>query len=248
MSETLPLNVRFLVAGDTAVVAEFGDRVDRELSARVLQLAARVNASGIRGVYETVPTYRSLMVLHDPLEIDTASLIAKLRTLLDAPGTGDAQTKLWRIPACYDRAYAPDLEEIATRTRLGEEEVVKLHSGTVFHVYMVGFVPGFPYMGDLPAALELPRRADPRVKVPAGSIAIAARQTAVYPLESPGGWHLIGSTPVRLFDVRSSRPALLAPGDKVRFEQIGAREFEDIRSAVEADAYTVSFEMVGEGI
>jgi KipI family sensor histidine kinase inhibitor len=240
------VNVRFLVAGDTAVVAEFGDRVDRDLSARVLQLAARVNASGIAGVCETIPTYRSLMVLHDPLEIDTAALIARLRTLLDAPGTAAVQTKLWRIPACYERAYAPDLEEVAARTRLPAEEVVTLHSAAVFHVYMVGFVPGFPYMGDLPAPLELPRRVDPRVKVPAGSIAIAARQTAIYPLESPGGWHLIGSTPVRLFDVRSARPALLAPGDKVRFDPIGASEFEDIRSAVEADAYTVPFEMLSE--
>ena len=242
------MNVRFLVSGDTAVVAEFGDRVDRQLSAHVLQLAARVDASGIAGVYETVPTYRSLMVLHDPLTIDTAALIAKLRTLLDSPGTGAVQTRLWRIPACYERKHAPDLEEVAARTRLTEEDVVSLHSGTVFHVYMVGFVPGFPYMGDLPAALELPRRVDPRVKVPAGSIAIAARQTAVYPLESPGGWHLIGSTPVRLFDVRSSRPALLAPGDKVRFDPITASEFEDIRSAVEADAYAVRFETGSEGL
>lgn len=242
------MNVRFLVAGDTAVVAEFGDRVDRELSARVLQLAACIKASGITGVSETVPTYRSLMVLHDPLRIDTASLIARLRTLLDAPGTAAVQTKLWRIPACYERTYAPDLEEVAARTRLSEEEVVKLHSDAEFHVYMVGFVPGFPYMGDLPAALELPRRADPRVKVPAGSIAIAARQTAIYPLESPGGWHLIGATPVRLFDVRSARPALLAPGDKVRFEPISATDFREIRSAVEADAYTVACEMVSGGL
>jgi inhibitor of KinA len=240
------VNVRFLVAGDTAVVAEFGDRVDRELSARVLQFAVRVNACGIAGVTETVPTYRSLMVLHDPLTIDTASLIATLRTLLDAPGTEAVQMKLWRIPACYERAYAPDLEEVAARTRVSEQEVVKLHTATAFHVYMVGFVPGFPYMGDLPAALELPRRVDPRVKVPAGSIAIAARQTAIYPLESPGGWHLIGATPVRLFDVRSTPPALLAPGDKVRFEPIGATEFEDIRSAVEAGIYTPPFEVVSE--
>jgi KipI family sensor histidine kinase inhibitor len=241
------VDVRFLVAGDTAVVVEFGDRVDRELSGRVLQLAAGVNASGIAGVYETVPTYRSLMVLHDPLTIDTASLIARLRTLLDAPGTAPVQTKLWRIPACYERTHAPDLEEVAARTRLSQEEVVRLHSRTVFHVYMVGFVPGFPYMGDLPAALELARRADPRIKVPAGSVAIAARQTAIYPLESPGGWHLIGATPVRLFDQRSERPALLTPGDKVRFEPISATEFDDIRSAVEADAYTPSFESVSEG-
>jgi KipI family sensor histidine kinase inhibitor len=121
---------------------------------------------------------------------------------------------------------------------------VQRHSSTVFHVYMLGFVPGFPYMGDLPDALVLPRRTDPRVKVPAGSIAIAAGQTAIYPIESPGGWHLIGATPVRLFDVRLPQPALLAPGDKVQFTRVSRAEIDDIRAAVNADAYHVACETV----
>jgi KipI family sensor histidine kinase inhibitor len=120
--------------------------------------------------------------------------------------------------------------------------VVRLHSGTSFHVYMIGFVPGYPYMGDLPPSLVLPRRPDPRIRVPAGSIAIASSMTAIYPLESPGGWHLIGTTPIRLFDARWPRPALLCPGDSVCFEPVSAREFEVIRKESEAGTYQVPHE------
>jgi inhibitor of KinA len=242
--EPLRMDVRFLIAGDSAVVVEFGDRVDRVLSERVLRLSARVRAARIDGVLETVPTYRSLMVLHDPLTMPTRRLIETLESLVHGGDTEAKQTTLWHIPACYDESHAPDLGEVSARTGLSAAEIVEVHSATVFHVYMLGFVPGFPYMGDLPAALVLPRRTDPRVKVPAGSIAIAAGQTAIYPVESPGGWHLIGATPVRLFDVRWPQPALLAPGDKVQFTRVKADEFEEIRRAVNADAYRPRCERV----
>jgi KipI family sensor histidine kinase inhibitor len=235
-------NVRFLVSGDTAVVVEFGDRVDRELSERVLALSAAVHAANVRGVIECVPTYRSLMVLHDPLAISSAELIRRLESLLERSTRERQGARLWLIPASYDEPHAPDLAEVAERTGLSQDEVIALHTSAVFHVYMLGFVPGFPYMGDLPASLVLPRRTDPRVKVPAGSIAIAAGQTAVYPVESPGGWHLIGATPIRLFDVGWPEPALLAPGDKVRFARVTKSEFDEIRSAVERDAYRVPCE------
>lgn len=238
------MDVRFLVAGDTAVVVEFGDRVDRELNDRVLRLSALVRASNTAGVIESVPTYRSLMVHYDPLTTDSASVIGAIEKLLDESGGVTRQAKLWRIPACYAASLAPDLAEVARRTALDEEEVVRLHAETCFHVYMIGFSPGFPYMGDLPQSLALPRREDPRVKVPAGSIAIAAGMTAIYPVESPGGWHLIGATPIRLFDSRLARPALLSPGDKVRFEPISASEFDAIGAQVAANAYGVTCETI----
>ncbi len=236
------MDVRFLVSGDTAVIVEFGDRVDREVSERVLRLSATVRAAKIHGVIETVPTYRSLMVLHDPLAIASAELIATLESLVQAGTSATKAARLWRMPACYDEPHAPDLAEVAARTGLSEAEVIELHTSAVFHVYMLGFSPGFPYMGDLPPSLVLPRRTDPRVKVPAGSIAIAAGQTAVYPVESPGGWHLIGATPLRLFDVRLPQPALLAAGDKVCFVRVSRVEFDDIRRAVEHDAYQAECE------
>jgi len=238
------MNVRFLPSGDTAVVIEFGDRIDRHLNERVLRLNALVRAARLPGVVETLPTFRSLMIHYDPLLTENASIIAAVARLLDR-GPGEArQVKLWRIPACYAAGHGPDLEEVAQRTGLGTAEIIRLHSGTRYQVYMIGFSPGFPYLGDLPAPLALPRRADPRVRVPAGSIAIAANITGVYPVESPGGWHLIGTTPVRLFDLRWPQPALLNPGDMVRFEPVDVREFAAIQAAVAADTYSVPCEAI----
>ncbi|MGZ5226945.1 MAG: 5-oxoprolinase subunit PxpB, partial [Burkholderiales bacterium] len=239
------MNVRFLISGDTALVVEFGDRIDRALNDRVLRLSALLRTSGTPGIVETVPTYRSLMVLYDPLITDSENLIATIRKFLDHDdGAAATGSKLWRIPACYASSHAPDLTEVAQRTGLAVQDVIRRHVETCFHVYMIGFVPGFPYMGDLPEPLVLPRRTDPRVKVPAGSIAIATNMTAIYPVESPGGWHLIGTTPIRLFDMHAAQPALLSPGDKVRFESITAAEFDEIRAAVAADAYQLACEQV----
>ena len=224
------------------MIVEFGDSIDRVLSDRVLRLSALVRAANLPGVVETVPTFRSLMVHYEPLSTDSASLTAAIKNLLDSSRGEPKPVKLWRIPACYAISHAPDLAEVAQRTGLSAAEVVRLHSGTRFHIYMLGFVPGYPYMGDLPGPLVLPRRVDPRIRVPAGSIAIATHMTAIYPLESPGGWHLIGSTPIRLFDLRWPRPALLSPGDAVQFEPVSVREFDAIRAAVATGAYQVPSE------
>lgn len=238
------MSARFLCCGDTALVVEFGARIDRVLNERVLRFNAAVRAARIPGVVETVPTFRSLMVHYDPLVTASATVTAALGRLLDHdPGTA-RRARRWRIPACYSARHGPDVEEVARRTGLGTAEVVRLHHATRYRVYMVGFSPGFPYMGDLPEPLTLPRRTDPRVRVPAGSIAIAAGMTAVYPVESPGGWHLIGATPARLFDVSWPQPALLAAGDEVNFEPIDEREFDAIQKAVAAGSYGIPCETV----
>lgn len=244
------MTARFLPAGDAALVVEFGDRIDRAVSDRVLRLAARVRAAQVVGVVEMVPTYRSLMVHFDPLVTGDEALRAQLTALLDDAAAAAGSARLWRVPACYDVTHAPDLHDVAERTGLTPQKVVDLHAQTLFHVYMIGFVPGYPYMGDLPPELVLPRRADPRVRVPPGSIAIASTMTAVYPIESPGGWHLIGATPVRLFDAArvtadgQGRPALFSPGDKVRFEPVDATRFAEIRRASDAGDYALQSEEV----
>ena len=229
--------VKFLASADSAVIVEFGDRIDRAVSEQVLGLAARLRSSEIVGLIEVVPTFRSLMVHYDPLRTSATQLIAAIEHALTSKTALERKRRLWRVPVCYDRAFAPDLESVARETRLAPEEVVALHSGTRYHVYMVGFVPGYPYMGDLPEALVLPRRADPRIRVPPGSVSIATTMTAIYPVESPGGWHLIGTTPIRIFDPRASPPALFAPGDAVEFEAIDAESFAKIRSATERREY-----------
>lgn len=233
------MKVRFLSAGDRALVVEFGDRVDRTLSERVLRLDAIIRSNPPVGIVETVPTFRSLAIYYDPLSTSRDELQRAVEPVLDLWGNPRTGAKLWRVPVCYEGEFAPDLAEVARLTGLTPREVVALHTGTRFHVYMLGFLPGFPYMGDLPPQLALPRRADPRLRVPAGSISIATSLTAIYPYESPGGWHLIGATPIRMFDPERPRPALFAPGDAVSFESIDPAAFVSIRRAVETRSYEV---------
>jgi inhibitor of KinA len=233
------MTVRFLSAGDRALIVEFGDRVDRALSADVLRLNDMIKSEAIEGVVETVPTFRSLMVYYDPLATGRAEVEEAIRHLFGHESQSHAAATLWHVPVCYEGEFAPDLVEVAHLTGLAPREVVALHSNTRFHVYMLGFLPGFPYMGDLPNAIALPRRADPRVRVPAGSISIATTLTAIYPYESPGGWHLIGATPIRLFDTRRQLPALFTPGDAVEFQPIDPNTFASIRGAVDKGVYEV---------
>lgn len=218
----------FLDAGDTALIVEFGREIDRHASALVLALADRVAAAGIGGVVETVPTFRSLMIHYDPVRLGAAELRTRLAPLLQNLVAAEQVGRHWRLPACYDPSLGLDLLEVAERTRLGVERVVALHAATTFHIYMLGFLPGFPYMGDLPAELALPRRENPRVRVPSGSIAIAMRMTSIYTLESPGGWHLLARTPAPLWDLRRENAGLLAAGDKVRFEPVSVPEYESL--------------------
>ncbi len=240
------MTVRFLSAGDRALVVEFGADVDWAISADVLRLDAIVSAGALPGVVETVPTFRSLMVHYDPLMTSAADLAHTVAGLLDRRQGRRSAGRCWHIPVCYDNALAPDLGEVARLTGMSAGDVAALHSGTPYHVYMLGFLPGFPYLGDLPKALALPRRADPRLRVPAGSIAIATALTAIYPYDSPGGWHLIGATPVRFFNPARLPPALLAAGDMVRFEPIDEDAFAAIRRMVETDDYPVDSEPIGE--
>jgi inhibitor of KinA len=236
--------VRFLSVGDRALVVEFGDAIDRGLSREVLRLDRVLRTAPPAGVVETVPTFRSLMVHYDPLSTSRADLEQAIIGLLDRDEGRQAAGRLWHIPVCYEGEFAPDLAEVARLTGLAPGNVASLHSGARYHVYMLGFLPGFPYLGDLPAALALPRRADPRVRVPAGSIAIATTLTAIYPYESPGGWHLIGVTPIRLFDPARTPPALLAPGDAVQFEPIDPAAFAAIRCALARGSYAIDSEPV----
>jgi KipI family sensor histidine kinase inhibitor len=222
---------RLLPCGDTALAVELGDSVDRHVNALVLALAERLQAAAIAGVVEAVPTFRSLMIHYDPLTLSQRELKAALAPLLSGLQPAASSGRLWRIPVCYHESLAPDLAEVAGRTGLSEARVVDAHSSVTYHIYMMGFLPGHPYMGDLPAELVLPRRETPRTSVPPGSVSIATTLTAVYPLDSPGGWHLIGRTPALLWDVRRERPVMLAAGDQVRFQPVSLAQYEALASS-----------------
>ncbi len=223
---------RFLPSGDTALVVEFGDRMDRHLSALVLNLRRRVQEAGIAGVSEAVPTFRSLMVHYDPLIVCARDLQARLVPLIDGLEAEALVGQRWHFPTCYEgEDLAPDLADVATAAGLSPAEVVTMHASVEHLVYMIGFLPGQAYMGDLPDALALPRRTSPRIKVAAGSVAIAIGQSTVYSFDSPGGWHIIGRSAVPLFDTRREQAALLSPGDTVQFVPVSREVFEDMQAA-----------------
>lgn len=244
--DSTPVSARFLAAGDTALVVEFGDTVDRSISNRVLALAAAVEALSIPGVVELVPTFRSLMLHYDPVRVTHDDLLAAVSPLLSGLAAVHQKTRLWTLPVCYGGELGPDLAEVADRTGHSEPAVIDLHTAETYHVYALGFLPGYPYMGDGPEVLSLPRRETPRVKVPMGSVCIALRMAGIYSLESPGGWHLLGRTPVRLFDTRRQDAVLLAPGDKVRFAPIDRDVFD--RLMAEADAGVLALAPTGQSL
>src|SRR5215213_11863068 len=199
---------RILKAADSALVFEFGTEIDRKISDSVLGLSEILNHASLPGATEIVATFRSLCVNYDSLKTTGAELEQAIVGLMKGAGSSRQIRRLWGIPVCYDPEFAPDIEEVATRIGLSVADVATLHAGTQYHIYLIGFVPGYPYMGDLPKQLRLPRRLDPRTRVPPGSVAIATSLTAVYPYETPGGWHLIGTSPVRFFDPDSANGSL----------------------------------------
>ncbi len=230
MPDTAPPSpVRLLPLGDAALTVEFGTAIADPIHARVLGFASALPALAERhpGIVEWVPTFRSVTIHVDPDRVEVAQLQADLLALAAEGREATASGTTWTLPVCFDADCAPDLADVAAASGLTREAVIELLCATEFKVYMLGFLPGFPYLGGLPAALEMPRLATPRLKVPAGSVAIAGRMAAVYPWDSPGGWRIVGRTATRLFDPENTdRPALLAAGDRVRVQAVSQAELD----------------------
>jgi KipI family sensor histidine kinase inhibitor len=205
--------------GDGAILITLGDTIEREVNRRVHACASAIRDAIIAGVVDIVPAYASLAVHYDASFAEAHEIMARLRDIASSVARADTrpESTLVTIPVRYDGA---DLTAVADATGLAPDEVVARHSAVEYLVYMMGFAPGFAYLGDLDPALQLPRRETPRTRVPRGSVAIAGLQTAVYPHETPGGWHLIGRTDLPLFDLERDPPALLRAGDRVRFEPV----------------------------
>ncbi len=200
---------------DSSVLLRLGESIAPAINRRVHLLAAALSLHPLPGLRETVPGYASLTLHYDPLALTYAQVCEWLESRLNLVAeTASLPSKMVEVPVAYD---GPDLDFVSTYCRLTVDEVIRLHAGTVYTVYMIGFTPGFPYLGILPEALRVPRMETPRPKVPAGSVALAGVQTGIYPVESPGGWRLIGRAPLSLFDPQREPPFLFAPGDEVRF-------------------------------
>jgi KipI family sensor histidine kinase inhibitor len=236
------VSVRYLSCGDTAFTVEFGNEISPEINGRVMALhvaIAQAAAAGtLEGVTETVPTMRSLMVTYDPLATSRAELQPRIDALIARGLPTDMASRRVVIPCCYDDPeFAPDLTEVAERTKRTVDQVIAAHLASPFKVYVLGFMPGLAYVAGLDRTLYLPRRTQPRVRVPRSSVAIAMDMTTIYPFESPGGWHLIGRTPLWMFDKRREQPVFLAPGDSLEFQRIDRKAFDRIARQVEAGVF-----------
>ncbi len=220
-------------AGDEGLLLVFGQGLDAAVNERVQGYGEAVRRAGIPGVRDVVPGYLSLLVTYDAGKIDGDDLRSALAALRPA-ARAIRPPRHHEVPVCYGGSFGPDLEEVAAKAGLTPEDVVGLHAGQEYRVYCLGFAPGFPYCAELPTVLRLPRRPEPRLKVPRGSVGIAGLQTGIYPLETSGGWHLLGRTPWTVFDWTRPEPARILPGDTVCFRPIAEGEFRQLEAMADS--------------
>ena len=219
--------VKILTVGDCGVSVEFGQEINLDINHRVIALKMLLKEKGIPGIVETIPTYCSLLIEYDPMVIQYDELVNKLKEYVNQ--LSDIQLpdkKVVEIPVAYGGEYGPDLKEVAETHGISEEEVIRLHSEPEYPIYMLGFVAGFPYLGGMNKAIATPRKKTPRLKIESGSVGIAGEQTGIYSVESPGGWQIIGRTPIKLYDPERERPVLLEAGQYIKFKAITGEEFK----------------------
>ena len=217
--------VRFLPAGDSALVAEFGREVDEAVNQRVHDMAHWLEMRRIPGVTEVLPTFRSLMVFYDPAVLSYDVLVRKLRQYRLATATGMAAEKtVLQVPCCYD---GPDLDGMTALIGLSREEIIAIHSGVDYKIYMMGFLPGFVYLGGLDKRICVPRLETPRTRIEPGSVGIGGSQTGVYPVASPGGWRILGRTYLKFYDPNRAEPILCRAGQYIRFVPISREAYEE---------------------
>ena len=232
-------NVRFLLTGDTSLSAEFGNEISEEINAQIRAFTIALENGGIPGIVELVPTYRSCMIHYDPGVISYKALTKRLEAMLDRlDSIAIPPSDVLEVPVLYGgEEMGPDLAFVAEHAGISEQEVVDIHTSTEYLIYMLGFTPGFTYLGGMSDKLETPRLKQPRVKIPAGSVGIAGKQTGVYPIDSPGGWQLIGRTPVKMYDPNRETPILPKAGQYIKFRAIDRAEYDEIAALAEKNEY-----------
>lgn len=229
---------KYLGSGELCLVVEFSDAIDMQANIRLQNLRRALERENIPGLREMVPTYRSLSIHHDPLALPREELVAKVeKALLQTSGPESSAKRILVMPVLYGGELGPDMENVMRHTGLAEEEVIRRHTSRDCYCFMLGFTPGFGYLGGMDESLETPRLTTPRVRIPAGSVGIAGKQTGAYSIDSPGGWQLIGHTPLRLFDPAAANPILIAAGDWIRFRAIDHNEYDAIAEATAAGQY-----------
>lgn len=219
--------MRFLNAGDCAITVEFGNEISEEMNLYVKTFTDRFDRANLNGVLDLIPTYRSVLISFNPLKISREEIKTFAENVMSgfSPTAHEEQKEIVEIPVLYGGGMGPDLDFISDWTKLPPQEIIEKHSSVNYLIYMIGFTPGFPYLGGMPKELSAPRLNSPRKAIPAGSVGIAGAQTGIYPVESPGGWRIIGRTPLKIFDYERENPFLLKAGQYLKFYPITEEEF-----------------------
>jgi inhibitor of KinA len=223
---------KFITYGGRAILADFGNKINLKINASVHNFDRLIMSKKIKGIIETIPAYSSLTIIYDPEVLNANLLIKKLKSIWKQSKNSDtfSTKKSIEIPVMYGGEYGPDMSFVAKYSGLSTNEVIKIHTSADYIVYMVGFTPGFAYLGGMSLKIATPRLSTPRKSVPKGSVGIGGNQTGIYPVESPGGWQIIGRTPLELFDIHKDPPVLLKPGMRVKFIQINEDEYERLKN------------------
>ena len=232
--------IKILTAGDSSLLIEFGNEISPEINQKIKTTVQLMKEQHIEGVVDIIPAFCSLLINYDPRVIGYEELRNRMKALVKVEVKAEAGVKrVFEIPVCYGGEYGPDIENIAEHAGLSVDEVIKIHSSRDYLIYMLGFLPGFTYLGGLDERIHTPRLANPRLKINAGSVGIGGSQTGIYPLDSPGGWQLMGMTPVKTYDPEREVPILVEAGDYIRFVPVNEEEFLRIKELVEKGEYQV---------
>lgn len=230
--------IKILTAGDSSLLIEFGKEISPEINKRISATVQLMKEQHIEGVVDVIPAFASLLINYDPRVIAYDKLVKRMKHLLKMDAKVETGKKrIFEIPVCYGGEFGPDLENIAKHANLTEQEVIDIHSSRDYLIYMLGFLPGFCYLGGLDERIYTPRLVNPRIKIEAGSVGIGGSQTGIYPLESPGGWQLMGKTPVKTYDPERETPILVEAGDYIRFIPVDRAEYDRIKELVDKGEY-----------
>ena len=230
--------IKLLTAGDSSILIQFGNTIDPAINRKIAATVQLMREQHINGVTDVIPAFCSLLINYDPRVISYEQIKRRMEALVKIDVTaGDTRKRVFEIPVCYGGEYGPDIRNIADHAGLSVEEVIQIHTSRDYLIYMLGFLPGFTYLGGLDERIHTPRLANPRIRIPAGSVGIGGSQTGIYPMDSPGGWQLMGMTPVKTYDPDREVPILVEAGDYIRFVAIDEDEFHRIKELVDKNEY-----------